>query len=51
MRSTKHILDNKMTYMDFLSLTEDMTFHLENNLSKLLNKPKKTKKEIYYEIY
>ena len=51
MKKNKHILDNKMTYMDFLSLTENIEFKIEKELSKLLYKPKKGKKEIYYEIY
>ena len=55
MKKEKHILDNKMTYMDFLSLTENIEFKIEKELSKLEKKLSKLenniKKEVQYEIY
>jgi hypothetical protein len=52
MKKSSHILDNKMTYYDYLLISKEMTFKLEEELARLEKKPKKVKKqEIHYEIY
>jgi len=52
MKKSNHILDNKMTYYDFLMYSNELTFNLEKELARLENKPKKAKKEeVQYEVY
>lgn len=52
MKEHKHILDNRISYYKFLTMTESIEHELKEDLKKLGEDLKTPKiKEIQYEIY
>lgn len=52
MKENKHILDNKMTYIDFINMTQTLSIDLEEQLNLMEGILKFVPNyEIHYEIY
>lgn len=52
MKEDKHILDNRMTYIDFMAMVKIMEYDLEEQLNIMEDIVKQPKKEeIQYEVY